>query len=238
MDVGEPLYNLVASDLRRTIVDGAWAPQARLPNEAELCRRYGVSRITIRHALAILVSEGLVTRCQGSGTFVRGATIMAGLRGLFSFTEEMSAIGVKTGGRVLAKTVVTATADQARALGVAEGDSLFELRRLRTGDGTPIGIQTAYLPLSRFPGVNEEDFEDISMYALLTSHYGLRLLEAMETFRIGKVTAADALLLGVPPSSSAFVVERRTFERQGPFELAISVMRADRYQVRLRLARS
>jgi GntR family transcriptional regulator len=236
--VGEPLYTLVSSDLRRKIVDGVWAPEARLPNEAELCQRYRVSRITIRHALSILVSEGLVTRSQGSGTFVRGATIMAGLRGLSSFTEEMSAIGVKTGGRVLAKTVVAATADQARALRIAEGDALLELRRLRTGDGTPIGIQTAYLPLSRFPDLDEEDFEGVSMYALLGNNYGLQLLEAMETFRIGKVTADDAVLLGVPTSSSAFVVERRTFDRQGPFELAISVMRADRYQVRLRLART
>jgi GntR family transcriptional regulator len=235
--VGEPLYNLVASDLRRKIVDGVWAPEARLPNEAELCHRYRVSRITIRHALAILVSEGLVTRSQGSGTFVRGATIMAGLRGLSSFTEEMSALGVKTGGRVLGKTVMAATAEQARALGIAEGEPLLELRRLRTGDGTPMGIQTAYLPLTRFPGLDDEDFEGVSMYALLESNYGLQLLEAMETFRIGKVSTAEALLLGVPPASSAFVVERRTFDRQGPFELAISVMRADRYQVRLRLAR-
>ena len=235
--MSEPLYHVVASDLRKKIGEGIWPRDARLPNEAELCQSYGVSRITIRHALAILVNEGLVIRAQGSGTFVRGTTITVGLRGLSSFTEEMAALGVKTGGRVLAKKVVAATTEQAAALNVSEGSSLLELRRLRTGDGVPVGVQTAYLPLVRFPRIDEQDFEGVSMYALLESTYGLQLLEAIETFRMGKVAAADARLLGVTPLSWAFVVERRTLDRQGPFEFVISVMRADRYQIRLRLAR-
>lgn len=235
--MAEPLYNVVASDLRKKIAQGFWPAESRLPNEAELCQRYGVSRITIRHALSILVSEGLVSRSQGSGTFVRGATILAGLRGLSSFTEEMSALGVKTGGRVLSKKTVNATAEQASALNVPEGSPLLELRRLRTGDGTPMGIQTAYLSLARFPRLEEQDFEGVSMYDLLQHGYGLQLLEAIETFSIGKVGRADARLLGVAQSTSAFVVERRTFDRQGPFELVVSIMRADRYKVRLRLAR-
>jgi GntR family transcriptional regulator len=101
----------------------------------------------------------------------------------------------------------------------------------------PVGVQTAYLSLVRFPHLDEGDFEGASMYALLESNYGLQLLEAIETFRMGKVATADARLLGVTPLSWAFVVERRTFDRQGPFEFVISVMRADRYQIRLRLAR-
>lgn len=233
-----PLYHVVASDLRNKINAGVWPPESRLPNEVELCRSYGVSRITVRHAVSILVSEGLVARSQGSGTFVRGATITAGLRGLSSFTEEMSAIGVKSGGSVLGKQVRPAEEEQAEALAVPEGAPLLELRRLRTGDEAPIGIQTAYLPLSRFPGLEEEDLEDVSLYAFLEAKYGVGLVEAIETFRIGKVRAADARTLGIPAQSPAFIVVRRTFDRLGPFEYVISVMRPDRYQVRLRLSRA
>lgn len=232
-----PLYQVVASDLREKIGEGVWPPESRLPNEAELCRRYGVSRITVRHAISILVNEGLVTRSQGSGTFVRRATITAGLRGLSSFTEEMSALGVKSGGRVLTKKVVPATQESGPVLAVAEGTPLLQLRRLRTGDGVPIGVQTAFLPLDRFPGLDEVDLENVSLYALLQTNYGVVFEEAMETFRVGRARAPDARLLGVPLSSPVFVVERRTFERRGPFEYVISVMRPDRYQVRLRLTR-
>lgn len=235
--VGGPLYQTVASDIRKRIANGAWPPDSQLPNEAALCERYGVSRITLRHALDILVAEGLVVRNQGSGTFVRGTTITAGVRGLSSFTEEMSALGVKGGSRLLGKRVTSANAEQAMALNVEEGTSLLELRRLRTGDGVPIGIQNAFLPLARFPGLEEVDFEAASMYEVLQRDYGLQLLEAIETFTISKVASADARLLGIPPGSSGFLVERKTYDRQGAFELVVSVMRADKYQVRLRLAR-
>jgi GntR family transcriptional regulator len=230
-----PLYHVVASDLREKIMESVWLPGSRLPNEAELCRRYGVSRITIRHAVSILVNEGLVTRNQGLGTFVRSSTITAGLRGLSSFTEEMSALGLKSGGRILSKKVVAAARDRCLALAVPEGTPLLELRRLRTGDDVPIGIQTAYLPLDRFPGLNENDLENVSLYALLQADYGVLLVEAMETIRIGKTRALDSRLLGVAPSTPVFVVERRTLDRRGPFEYVLSVLRADRYQVRLRL---
>ena len=232
-----PLYYVVASDLRNKISEGVWPPESRLPNETELCRRYGVSRITIRHAVSILVNEGLVLRTQGSGTFVRSATITAGSRGLSSFSEEMSVLGVKSGGKVLSQTVVHASLETAAALAVTEGAPLLELRRLRTGDGEPIGIQTAYLPLERFPGLGDEDLENVSLYSMLQVNYGVALLEAIETFRIGKTGAAEARLLGVTPQSPAFLVERRTFDRQGPFEYVVSLMRPDRYQVRLRLTR-
>jgi GntR family transcriptional regulator, N-acetylglucosamine utilization regulator len=234
-DVVAPLYHVVASDLREKINEGVWPPESRLPNEVELCRRYGVSRITVRHAISILVNEGLVTRNQGLGTFVRRAAITAGLRGLSSFTEEMSALGVKSGGHVLTKKVIAAARDSASALSVTEGTPLLELRRLRTGDEVPIGIQTSYLPLDRFPGLNEQDLENVSLYALLQADYGVLLVEAMETIRIGKAKALDSRLLGVAPSSPVFVVERRTLDRRGPFEYVVSVMRPDRYQVRLRL---
>ncbi len=236
--MAEPLYFVVASDLRKKIANGTWPPGSRLPNEAELCNQYRVSRITVRHAMSILVNEGLVIRGRGSGSFVRGATITTGLRGLCSFTDEMSALGVKSGSRVLGKRVVRASDEQAAALGILRDASLLELRRLRTGDGTPVGLQTAYLPLARFPHLEEEDFGATSMYDFLEKQYGLQLQEAIETFWVGRVTEAEAKPLRLPAGSCAFLVKRITFEPQGPFEFVVSVMRADRYQVRIRLARA
>ncbi len=232
-----PLYHQVAEDLRQKIAQGVWPPETRLPNESELCELYGVSRITLRHAIAILVGDGLVVRTQGSGTFVRSTTLTEGLRGLSSFTEEMKALGVHAGALVLHQGLVQANAEQAAALRVPEQSPLFELRRLRTADGTPIGLQTSLLPLDRFPGLDRHDFEDRSLYHLLESEYGVRLFEAFETLRMGPARAEEARLLQLRPGSSVFVVERCTFDAEGPFELVHSLMRGDRYQIRMRLAR-
>lgn len=233
-----PLYYQVAEDLKAKISQGVWAPGSQLPNERELCGLYRVSQITVRHALQMLAEEGLVVRTQGSGTFVRATTLMEGLRGLSSFTEEMQALGVKAGGTVLRKRVVRASPEQAGPLHLQEGAELFELYRLRTADAEPLGLQASYLPLERFPGIDQQEFENVSLYELLGREYGVRLFEAIETFRLGAVTPAEARLLKVKPGSAAFVVERCTFDSHGPFELVKSTMRGDRYQVRMRLARS
>lgn len=232
-----PLYYQVANDLREKIATGIFPSDSQLPNEAELCEMYRVSRITVRHALQILVSDGLVVRTQGSGTFVRSATLTEGLRGLSSFTEEMRALGVSVGGRVLRQKVTRATQELASGLRVVEGAPLFELYRLRTADGSPMGLQTSYLPLARFPGIEEQNFEEVSLYGLLENVYGVSLFEAFETLRMAKVSAAEARLLGLKAGSAAFEVERVTFDVQGPFELARSLMRGDRYEIRMRLAR-
>jgi GntR family transcriptional regulator len=232
-----PLYHQVVEDLRAKISQGAWPPESQLPNERELCELYHVSQITVRHALQILADEGVIVRNQGSGTFVRATTLTEGLRGLSSFSEEMKALGAKAGGLVLRKRVVKASAEQARALHVAEGSDVFELYRLRTADSEPIGLQASYLPVGRFPDIDKQDFEDVSLYELLERQYALRLFEAIETFRMGRVSAREAGLLKVKAGSSAFVVERCTFDVHGPFEVVRSIMRGDRYQIRMRLVR-
>jgi GntR family transcriptional regulator len=66
-----PLYQRIAADLRRAISSGELPPGSRLPTEQELGERYGVSRNTVRLALAELTNEGVIASTQGRGTFVR-----------------------------------------------------------------------------------------------------------------------------------------------------------------------
>ena len=65
-----PFYFQLAEMLEEEIVSGRWEPGVRVPSEAELGGHYGLSRTTIRQALARLEQEGLVSREKGRGTFV------------------------------------------------------------------------------------------------------------------------------------------------------------------------
>jgi GntR family transcriptional regulator, arabinose operon transcriptional repressor len=65
------LYSQILAYFRQRILDGSLAPGARLPTELELAQEYQISRGTVRQALNALVTEGLIERVQGSGTFVR-----------------------------------------------------------------------------------------------------------------------------------------------------------------------
>lgn len=228
-----PLYHQVEVALREHIGSGAWAPGTQIPTEDELCEQFRVSRITIRHALRNLVAQGLLERGRGRGTFVRDTTLTAGARGLTSFTAEMQALGLTAGGHTLSAGVLAAPEDVAAALELPAGSHVVMIRRLRTGDGTPVGVQTAYLPAARFPGLEERRLNDQSLYAVLRDHYGVTPAEAIETFRISYVPESDAALLHVEPGSCAFAVERLTSDAHQPFELVRSLMRGDRYRVRL-----
>lgn len=69
-DPGEPLYRQLAEQLRQAIASGDLEPSSRLPSEQELIEAYQVSRNTVRLALGVLRTEGLVVTGQGRGTFV------------------------------------------------------------------------------------------------------------------------------------------------------------------------
>jgi GntR family transcriptional regulator len=230
-----PLYHQVESDVRQRIEAEQWEPGAQIPTETELCSLYGASRMTIRQAIGNLVADGLLIRERGRGTFVREPRLTSGPRGLTSFTEETAQLGLKAGSRVLRVAVEPCPEPVARRLGLDEGNEVVVIARVRLGDGSPIGIQTAHLPAARFPGLEQLDLADRSLYATLVERYGVVLVEAEETFEVGPIRGEHARLLGVRPGTCGFRVERLTFDLHGAFELVVSVMRGDRYSVRIGL---
>ncbi|HVX80158.1 MAG TPA: GntR family transcriptional regulator, partial [Devosiaceae bacterium] len=218
----EPLWHQAEQALRTLIEQGEWATGSQIPNEDKLGAMLGISRITLRHALRNLEAAGLVRREHGRGTFVRSATVVAGARGLTSFTQEMATLGLAVGTRLLAADIVPATSDVADALDIEPGDEVVKIRRLRLGNNAPIGIQTAHLPVARVPGLYHELAGMTSLYALLRARYGIAPVEAREVYRVGLVTAEDADLIGQPAGTPAFVVERIAVDAKGPFEFTVS----------------
>lgn len=232
---GVPLYLQVEQHLGQRVQSGEWQPGQKIPTEEQMCAAYGVSRVTMRQALARLVDRGLLVRERGRGTFVRDAALTAAARGVTSFTTELAALGLEAGARVLAVEVVPADAETVDALGLGHDAEVVRVHRVRTGNGKPIGIQTSLLPVQRFPNLEHQSLQDRSLYQLLRTHYGVVPVEAVETFTVGGISPRDARLLEVPPRTCAFFVERVTLDARGPFERVTSVMRGDRYRIRLAL---
>jgi GntR family transcriptional regulator len=231
----EPLWHQVAQTLSVTILEGIWSPGDRLPGEAQLCDLLGVSRITIRHALQKLEDQGLVRREHGRGTFVRSDRLVGGSASISSFSREMIDLGRAPGSVLLDAQVVPADTRTAGALGLTGPRDVLRIRRLRTGDGRPIGIQTAHLLRDRVPDLDGTEVIDRSLYDVLQERYGLVALEADEVYRVGGATEEEALLLDVAPGSPVFIVHRVSRSHDGPFEFTMSTMRGDRYELRTTL---
>ncbi len=230
-----PLYYQVETDIRSRIERGDWKPGQQIPTEAQLCDLYGASRITIRQAVSNLANEGLLVREAGRGTFVSEPWVTAGTRGLTSFTEEMRGLGLQAGARVLDLRIEIPSPETVQRLQLEPDSPIVVVKRLRLGNSKPIGIQTAFLPAARYPGLEQAPLADTSLYGYLQEHYGVIPTEAEETFWVAPVTGEDARLLNVRSGTCGFLVERLTFDSEGPFEFVTSVMRGDRYRIHLGL---
>ncbi len=228
----EPLWHQAEMALRELIERGEWVSGSQIPNEDRLCDMLGISRITVRHALRNLEEAGLLRREHGRGTFVRSATVVAGVRGLTSFTDEMKTLALAPSSRLLEAHRLPADEEMADALEIALGDPVIQLKRLRLGNGMPIGIQTSHLPESRVPGLYEEAREVQSLYVWLRERCDITPVKAKEVYRVGRVGEADADVIQLAAGTPAFEVERIAYDSRGPFEYALSTMRADRYEIR------
>lgn len=139
----EPRYREIADHLRHLVADGQ--PGDLLPSDSELCERFGVSRMTARNAMQMLVTEGLVYRRRGQGTFVAARPVPRLLGSPLSFTESMRRRGLAAGSRVLSAALVAASADESKALEQEPGGQVVVVERLRLADGTPMAIERAVL---------------------------------------------------------------------------------------------
>ncbi len=145
-----PLYDLIEQNFRELILNGQLKSGDSVPSEWELSDLYGVSRLTVRHALDDLARQGWLNRRHGVGTFVSKPAIARIAPSKLSFTEQMRAIGRVPSSRQLDVRTIPATPKVASSLELQEGDPVFEIRRVRLADGKPILLETSYLSQKGF----------------------------------------------------------------------------------------
>ncbi len=208
----------------RDLVAGA-APGSAAPSERELVARFGVARMTVRQALDTLVSEGVLERIPGRGTFVARPQRNRGR--ITGFTEDLRRRGVLAESQTLLARREHAGPGVARALGVTEGDAVIHWRRLRRGDGTPVCLEDAYLTEILLPGFLQSGMPT-SLYADLEAR-GLRPTWAEDSITADVANADEAQLLEVEPGTVVLRHSRRAVAGHQVVEVSRSVYRGDRF---------
>lgn len=206
-----------------------------IPSEAELCRIYNVSRITVRKALNDLVHEGMLYTRQGKGTFVaphkfrvRWAQETAG------FHADMARRGLAVKTRVLEQVVVRADERVAKELNLRKGDEVIKLVRLRFVDDKPFDIATNYLPARLFPGLECADLTNQSLYAVMRTKYGIQLDHGMRLAESAPCSEEEARMLRIKSTTPLLVLHSTMYDAQGrAVEHGIAKQRGDRAQVEI-----
>lgn len=232
-----PLYVQAARLILERATGGELRGGAPLPPERSLARTLGVSRVTLRKALATLVEEGVVESAPGRGWFLTTGVLAEPPNALRSFTETAAVRGLDAHARVLRAMVREATMSEAEALGVAPGSDLFELRRVRCLDGIAVAWDESQVPLVLAPALPSVDFSSASLYAELT-RAGFPPVRADYTVEASAADEETASHLGLATGSTVLRTAQTTYAAgDRVVELGTTVYRGDRYRFRASLYR-
>lgn len=145
--MGTARYQEIAAALRQAIHLGEYPIGARLPSESELAARWSASRGTVRQAVALLATEGLIGSRQGARRVVLRQELRHSFADLYSFAQWARGMGAESTSRFLRRQRRPATGEEAARLAVPEGAEILHAARLRTLDGEPVMVErTAYPP--------------------------------------------------------------------------------------------
>jgi GntR family transcriptional regulator len=227
------LKDLLAQDIR----DNKLKPHDQIPSERELCEKYNLSRTTVRQGISLAISEGLLYRIQGKGTFVAEAKIDQGLVRLTGFEETVLGRGLTPSMKVLEAQLMTADVQITSLLGLSFGSDIASFKLLGVANNTPLVIFHYYLPadlgidaIAMVKGCERE-----KGWFSFTRYYreqkDIDLGVARQTFEASVANQDQADLIDLPVGSALFKVTSIIYTRQDkPIELRHAFYRGDRYK--------
>lgn len=232
-----PLHIQVRAKIKeRSVVGDLIDENNQLKTEAELVKIFGVSRVTIRNAIAPLVEEGVFTRRRGQGTFLRTNAQEHWVGNLLGFQEISEIEKYQAGASVLSQGM---TAGQSVEVSAALGErAVWEMWRLRTANGLPIVIESAYYPPEIGLKLQEHDLTKIKVYKVLEDELSMDVVQASQEIKAKLATEEEAELLGVEIGRALLTSIRLTLTSQGRVvEYLQSIYHPERFQFSIDLMR-
>jgi GntR family transcriptional regulator len=244
MGQSDPLYRRIAAELREAIRTGELPPGGKLPTEQELGGQYGVSRNTVRLALAMLTNEGAISSTPGRGTFVRDQAITTyhaswaedrdrhGSDKADAYIAEVAAQGRTASYGEFDMKVVAATAELAERLQVEEGDTLALRGFVRLVDGEPSSLQDSYYPLDIANECGLLRPHDLPQGTIrVMADYGYIEVGYIDELTTRMPTPEEARRLAMSSGAPVLVYARTTFTKDRPLRLTKTMFAGDRNRV-------
>jgi GntR family transcriptional regulator len=236
MNHAAPIYVQIQAFLRKSIEQGRFRPQERLPSEQDLASRFGTTRATVAKALQQLVFEGLISRRVGSGTFVSSPSLddRVDTTLLESFEDHVLATGESLQYELLTFAAQPVPAELALRMGQKE-PSLWRLERLRYVGGRKVALELRYMPEAIACGIDPEWLRVRSVQQVLREDLGLLIGRIDNAISATVATSEQAILLQTPKGSPLLVREHTIFGPKDRILLHGSTCYCGKFSVRYTL---
>ncbi len=228
-----PKYMEIADVLRKRIKDGTYPKDSLLPYQTELVEEFGVSRMTIKNAVNILIMEGLLLTKRGLGTKVLNHSFWG--KDTSSVTEYKDlSYQMKQEKRTLTSQVITfevcfPTTRIQEMLQITAEQPIYHVIRLRILEGNPYILEHSYMPLDLVSGLTKEILEE-SVYDYLLQDLGYKFAGAYRTFQAAKSDEYDQTYLACQADDPVLELEQIIYLESGrPVDYSCS---RNRYDVR------
>jgi len=226
-----PLYVQIADSLLDRIESGRLLAGDRLPPERGLSEGLGVNRGTLRRALRVLESQGLLIRRQGSGTYVADPKIERQAGRLILFTRGMEQRDFAPGARVVLLEERPVGASLAAVLHLPMHAPVYDLLRLRLLNDVPAMLEHYVMSVRRFPDLARFDLEHRSMYEVMETEYGVSIRRAKQSLEPVVASEFEAGLLEISPGAPLMMERRLAYDREDqPVEHGRDLYRGDRFR--------
>ncbi|MCM2435806.1 GntR family transcriptional regulator [Agrobacterium rosae] len=233
---GVPLVYQLGEIFRLKIANGELKANDPFPTEDQISKTYGVSRMTVRLALAKLVNEGFIRRQQGVGSFVNPKGLMRpdetqpvtrDMSDVKSTTNILEAAGKTVSTKVISFSLGKPTQRIAEQLDIAESDMIFHFERVRFADEEPVVLEKIWVPERICSSLSQRDVEG-SVYRVLADRFGLNVTAAHQALRAEIADEELAAVLQVNIGSPIMRVAGVSYTETGaPVEVEESWFRSD-----------
>ena len=182
-----------------------YCPGQKIPSERVLSERFGVARMTLRHAIEILILEGKLERRPGSGTYISNQCYSLSAR-CRSFSTEMISRGLKPENKLLTSKIISADKVNSSKLRIPLNSKILKFTRLRFGSEIPMAYQTTSIPLAY---IDEVDFKDLegSLEDLLLNSFGIAITTSQTEISGDFVDQKISKLLNITSTTPCLVKE-------------------------------
>lgn len=228
-DNNSPRYQQIKRFLIDEIRAGRLQSGDRVPSEAEIVSKFGVSRMTANRALRELTAAGLVTRRAGAGTYIADPKPIGHMIQIRNIADEVRSRGHAYRSRVIINEARNADPAIAALLGSRAGTAVFHSLIVHHESEFPIQLEEQFVLAAAAPAYGDMDFHAITPNEYLTRVAPLERVEHRVRARMPDETTRA--LLGMAFDEPVLVMTRRTWSRSKLVSHAVLTHPADRYEL-------